>query len=150
MSTKSTGLEYILGGGAIKAFPRNAFPTTRDVLRYYSQFWRSNESDSVKEKTVALALKHFFESRDHNVMSTYGIISKIRREVVSLKKILKFKTKEKTDKNIEMENKFRESLNRLFNVNEIPQQPSESEVVIPMEVEQSDNDSGNNDFNIIL
>lgn len=124
MTDRNTGLEYILGDGFITDFPEHRLPTTRDVLRLYSQFWKVNQSDSVKEKAVALKLKQFYESRNLNVISTFGIISKIRREVVALKRVLKFKSKAKTDKNIRIENAFCENLNRVFDITETLRQPA--------------------------
>lgn len=136
MAAKETGLEYILGGGALIEFPQHELPTTRDVLRFYSQFWRSKSSDSVREKTVALELKQIYESRNMNSMSTFGIMSKIKREVTALKRVLKFKAKEKTHANIQTENHYRGKLSEVFDIAEILRQPSERNT--PMEVDDQD------------
>lgn len=135
MATRNTGLEYILGGGAIAEFSQHSLPTKRDVLRLYYQFWKNNQSDSVKEKTVAMILKQFYESRNINTMSTFGIISKIKREINVLKKVLKFKTKQKTEANIRLETTFIENMDSLFDVTEISRQPVEQNCDSPMDVD---------------
>lgn len=138
MADRFTGLEYILGGGAIIDFPENRLPTTRDVLRLYSQYWKINLSDSVKEKAVASKLKQLYESQNLNAMSTFGIITKIKKKVVELKRVLKFKTKTKTDTNIRIENSFRESLNRIFDVTEIIEQPIERNCTSPVDIDDEE------------
>lgn len=138
MATRNTGLDYILGGGPIIEFSGHHLPTTRDVLRFYSQYWKINQSDSVKEKAVALKLQQFYESRNMNAMSTFGIISKVRREVSVLKKVLKLKTKEKTDLNIQFERTYIDNLNRTFNVSEILTSPVERNSISPMEIDSED------------
>lgn len=93
-------------------------------------------SDSVREKAVALELKRIYESRKINSMSLFGIISKIKREVTAMKRILKFKTKEKTQANIRTENDFRAGLDTIFNIGERLPKPSERDT--PMEVDDQE------------
>lgn len=116
MSKRITGLEYILGGGPIEDFSERERPTYRDVLRYYSKFWRLNESDTRKEARVANALKNFYKQRNIETLSELTIRNKIRRQVLSLKKVLKFKSKEKTRKQTDLEKVFKNELSNIFQI----------------------------------
>lgn len=134
----SSGLEYILDGGPIEEFNSLGLPTFRDVLRLYSQYWRVNVSDGVKESRVANVLKNFYNERRINTVHARTIASKIRKSVLSLKSILKFKSKEKTQKNIAMENNFRLELSKLFEIEKVAESPSTSSGMESMEIDNND------------
>lgn len=109
-------LDYILGGGPIETFDSVSEPTNGDVLRFYSQFWGANESDASKEAQVISALERFYAQRNIETLSKVRIRSKIRSQIFSLKKVLKFKSKEKTQANIRMENAFKSQLSGIFRI----------------------------------
>lgn len=133
MSVRNTGLEYILGGGPIDNFNEIERPTYRDVLRYYSKFWRSHETDTFKEARVANALKNFYEQRNIETLSELTIRNKIRRQVLSLKTVLKFKSKEKTQKNKDMEGTFKNALSNIFQIQKSTSQSSSSNDTIELD-----------------
>lgn len=135
-----TNLEYILGGGCISEFNRNELPTVGDVLRFYSQFWGRKQSDSSKETFVSNALEECYRSKKIATICKGNIRRKVKREVGKLSKILKFKTKSKTTKQIQMENEFRSTLSNVFPIEKISNGPS-SDFDEPMEVDSLDNDT---------
>lgn len=96
---RATGLEYILGGGALRSFGSD-FPTNRDVLRYYSQLWGTTNSVNIKETRAAEALEQFYHSKGIKTVCQAIMKKKIKREVGDLTRILKFKSKNKTAKNL--------------------------------------------------
>lgn len=125
-------LNYILGGDPINAF--NSEPTYGDVLRFYAQFWGKNESDTKKESRVSSALKNFYTDRNVETLHEFTIRRKIRTQIMSLRKILRFKSKEKTQSNIRMENAFRAQLSNIF---QIGKPTVDVDYVVPMDVEES-------------
>lgn len=111
-----TGLENILDGGSITEFIGDELPTVRNVLRFYSQFWRIRKSDSMKETLVSNALQEFYQSRGAQMVCIGNIRKKIRSEVGKLRSILKFSSKKKTPRQIKIENDYKVSLSRVFPV----------------------------------
>lgn len=111
----SENLDFILGGGPIEEFASNQ-PTTGEVLRFYSKFWRINVSDTVKQSRVARALTDFYSRRNIDTLKEFTFRKTIRTQVLSLKNIPKFKTKENSQKNIALENQFRAALSTVFQV----------------------------------
>lgn len=113
---QATGLEYILGGGSISTFDEDAFPTIRDVLRFYSQFWREKKSANIKETRVAEALEQFYYSKGITTICQINIKRKIKKEIGNLTKILKFKSKKKNENHIRLENEFKADILNVFTV----------------------------------
>lgn len=109
-------MEYILGGGSITTFDSNNLPTTGDVLRFYSQFWGVRMSNNVKDTLVSNALNDLYRSKRIKTICELSIIRKIKREIGNLRKILRFKSKEKTPNQIRSENAFRLSLLNVFDI----------------------------------
>lgn len=111
-------LEYFLGGAPIEQFNNNFLPTLQDVLRFYSNFWRVQCSDSTKEKLVTDALIRVYESNNIPVLSELTIKKKINKHVIELKAILKFvsKSESKTAKNTERERSFQLRLKEVFEI----------------------------------
>lgn len=138
-NNKNINLEYILGGGPIKEFHRDE-PTHGDVLRFYSNFWRANESDTSKEARVTNALKNCYAQRNIETLNELTIRRKIHNQILALKKILKFKSKEKTQDNIRMENAFKMELTNVFLIRKSVHQTTEVENVIPMDIDNENND----------
>lgn len=112
----NTGLEYILGGGPIEEFNSLQLPTAGDVLRFYSKFWRLNETDTAKEARVATALINSYRRRSIETLNYRTVQVKIRKAVCSLKQVLKFKSKEKTRSNLQIEGAFKSELLKEFQV----------------------------------
>lgn len=67
-----------------------------------------------KETLVAKALENFYHSKRIVTILNVNIRRKIKREVGQLKKILKFKSKNKKRNQIEMENRFKSTLSNTF------------------------------------
>lgn len=111
-------LQSVLGGPPINQFNNNALPTLQDVLRFYSQYWGKEGSDSTKEKSVAQALLRFYQDANIPTISELTIKQKIKKSIVELKTILKFVSKSnlKTRKNIEDENHFHSRLQEVFQI----------------------------------
>lgn len=119
-----SGLENLLGGAPINQLPSNVLPTLRDILLFYSSFWKKKGSDSLKEKMVAQELIKIYEEANIPILSELTIKSKIKRNVVEFKKILKFQRKSKTPDNLRIENGFISRLGEIFEVRitrEIPE-----------------------------
>lgn len=121
-------------GGAITEFVGDALPTTGDVLRYYSRFWKVRKSDNVKETLVAKALERFYRSKNLRIICTASVKRKVKREIGNLRKILKFKSKQKTANQIESEAVFKSTLSNVFSVEKIANDESSSET--SMEVDE--------------
>lgn len=137
-AASKTGLEYILGGESISEFNVNTLPTTGEVLRFYSQFWGKQKSDSAKETLVAKALEEFYHSKRIATILNINIRRKVKREVGQLKKILKFKCKTKKPNQIEMENRFKLTLSNTFVIERLSN--IESMENSPMEIDEQFDD----------
>lgn len=109
------GLEYLIGD-PITEFPENGLPTLRNVLCYYSQYWGSKGSDSLKEKMVARELIQIYQRQNLPVLNEKTVKDKVKKNVCGLKTILKFKSKSKTAGNIETERVFRSHLEEIFDI----------------------------------
>lgn len=138
---KNKTLELILGGGPIEDFTSLENPTFRDVLRFYSKFWRVNDSDTSKETRVATALKNIYSQRNIETLNELTIRRKIRKQVLSLKKVLKFKSKEKTQVNINMENAFKAQLWNIFEIEKSIPQEGDVDNIVPMDVNDQNTES---------
>lgn len=114
-------------------------PSTRDVLRFYSQYWRINQTDSKKESLVANALEEFYKKRNVRTISKPIIRRKIRKEIGNLKNILRFKSKNKTNKQIQIEDDFKSRLSNVFRIEKSCNDDLSFET--PMDFE-TDTDSG--------
>lgn len=106
----------ISGGGPIRQFPDDNFPTVRDVLRHYMQFWKLKGSESKREKFVVRDLKAFYQHRNINIMSEPGIKYKVKRLVEQLKSIIKSRTRPKTSWGAHLETEFLNRLNTCFQI----------------------------------
>lgn len=137
-NNNNSNLNYILGGEPIEEF-NNAEPTNGDVLRFYSKFWRKNETDTSKEARVASALKNLYRQRNIQTLNELTIPRKIHSQILSLKKFLKFKSKEKTPANIEMENAFKMGLAKVFEIKTSPR-----DAVIAMDIDNENEDLQSN------
>lgn len=137
----ATALNHILGGGPIVRFNSVEEPTYGDVLRFYSQFWGINKPDTSKETKVSSALKSFYTQRNIDTLNELTIRRKIHTQVLSLKKILKFKSKEKTQANIKMENIFKSQLSNIFQIKKSIPQSREVDDIVPMDVDDVSGDS---------
>lgn len=118
----------------------NELPTVGDVLRFYSQFWRKKQTDSAKETLVANALENLYRSKNQLTVCKAIIRRKIKREVGNLTKILKFKSKNKTNNQIQKEIDFKSTLSNTFNITKISN-GSNSEESVRMEIDEP-NESG--------
>lgn len=85
-------------------------------MRFYSQFWKVRESESKKETFVANALLEFYRLRRTPTICIGNIRKKVKREVEKLSKILKFKSKEKTNQQTQIENEYRLTLSNVFSI----------------------------------
>lgn len=110
-----SGLEYILGS-PIDRFPDNQLPTIKDVLRFYSINWRKRVSDSKKEAHVAKELIKVYQEAGLSIINEKSIKDRIKKHVVELKTVLKFKSKVKTSANIQTEASFRSQLEEIFRI----------------------------------
>lgn len=110
-----SGLEYILGS-PIDRFPDNQLPTIKDVLRFYSINWRKKVSDSKKEAYVAKELIKVYQEAGLPVINEKSIKDRIKKHVVELKTVLKFKSKVKTAANIQSEISFCSKLEETFRI----------------------------------
>lgn len=111
----NTSLEYLLGP-TIREFSGDSPPKIKEVLSFYSQFWGTQGSESFKEKAVAQELITFYEQRGIPTLSELTIKGKIRKIISEMRKILKFKSKQKTTANVETERVFCLKLNDVFNI----------------------------------
>lgn len=137
--SNETGLEYILGGGPIFEFQENVLPTNCDVLRFYSQHWRKNQTDSTKEAHVAKALEDLYRTKRISAICTAVIKRKVKRQVGKLKQILKLKSKTKTTKQIQMEHEFKSSLTETFRIENFGNSQSSAEDTAMEINEQNEN-----------
>lgn len=112
-----SGLEYILGD-PINEFPEDRPPTLREVLCFYSQFWKIRGSDSMRGKLVAQEIIRVYQRENIQLLNEKSIKNKINKHICNLKKILKFKSKLKTAANIEFEQNFRSKLNEIFEIHQ--------------------------------
>lgn len=110
-----SSLEYILGPPIVR-FSENQLPTIKDVLRLYSSNWSKKISDSSKEAFVAKELIKVYQEAGLLVINEKSIKDRIKRLVIELKTVLKFKSKVKTTMNIQTENSFRSKLNEIFQI----------------------------------
>lgn len=142
-------LESLLGG-AIQHFNDGILPSLRDVLRFYSTYWRKQGSDSLKEKLVAEALIRLYEGMNIPTLSEFTIKKKINKSVNELRKVLKFHSKSNpTTKNIANKRVYQLKLDQIFEIRRptvLHNEPEEIEIQSnePMEVDDTD------DFNGIL
>lgn len=140
----NTGLEYILGRGSITEFGQNGLLTIGDVLCFYSQYWGKNASNNVKELLTANALEALYRSKKIPTVCSVNVKRKIKREVGNLAKILKFKSKGKSAKQIKMENEFKSTLSNIFSIEKNSNEPTSS-ADISMEIDEQGEDSNLND-----
>lgn len=110
-----SGLEYILGD-PINQFSSNHLPSVKEVLGFYSKFWGKAASESSKEKNVARELINVYHYFNIPTLNEKSVKDKIHRYVSEMRRILKFKTKTKTVKNIERERVFRSKLEEIFDI----------------------------------
>lgn len=106
----------ILGGGPITDFRVEHFPTIRDVLRFYLQFWKMRGSESKREKKVAQALISFYNDRNTNTISLQGIKNKIRRLVARFKSIVKGLSMPGNGTSLFIEHHYRSNLNSILDI----------------------------------
>lgn len=111
-----SALEIWLGGVPTNQLPNNVLPTLRDVLIFYSSFWKKEGSDSLKEQRVAQELKKVYEEANIPTVSDLTIKNRVKKTVSELKKILKFQQKVKTADNIRRENDFISRLGDIFEI----------------------------------
>lgn len=110
-----SGLEYILGS-PISRFSDDQLPTIKDVLRFYSSNWGKKVSDSTKEAYVAKELIKVYQEAGLPVLNEKSIKDRIKKHVLELKLVLKFKSKVKTTANIQTEISFRSKLEETFRI----------------------------------
>lgn len=137
----NNNLNYILGGGPIEEFNSVGEPTNGDVLRFYSKFWGVNESDASKEARVTNALKRFYTHRNIETLSEVTIRRKIHNHILSLKKVLKFKSKEKIEANIRMENAFKTQLSSIFQIRKSMTKSRDVNNVASMDIDERNIDA---------
>lgn len=130
-----SGLENLLGGTPIAQLPNNLLPTLRHVLLLYSNFWKKEGSDSLKEKIVAQELIRVYERLNIPVLSELTIKNKIKRSIAELKKVLKFQTKSKTVDNVRVENNFVTKLGDIFDISRSPEEFEENFSNEPMDTD---------------
>lgn len=106
----------ILGGGPIRQFSDDNYPTVRDVLRYYMQFWKLKGSESKREKSVARDLMAFYQNRNINTMSEPGIKYKVKKLVEQLKSIISSRMRSITGRRTHIETEFVNRLNARFQI----------------------------------
>lgn len=109
-------LESLIGP-PISEFSSEHFPTVRNVLQFYSQFWGSHGSESQREQIVAEKLIEVYDRSNIPIISDKGIRNKIGRDVKITRAILKsFHAKVKSPTMIDNENKFHSTLEQIFEI----------------------------------
>lgn len=106
----------ILGGGPINSFQCAGLPTLREVMRFYIQFWNMRGSESNRSKRVAIELLKFYNDRNIPTISERGIMNKVERCASDLKTILKYNSKRKTSRNSVREQRFRQKLDAVLQI----------------------------------
>lgn len=108
-----TSFEILLGGSPIVNFASERLPTVRDVLRFYTQYWKMKGSESKREDLVARELICFYRNRNIVIMSQKGIMNKIGKIVKELKAIVRSKP---SSRSFIRETAFRSKLSSIFKI----------------------------------
>lgn len=109
----------ILGGNPINQFTFGQFPTVRDVLRFYIQFWKLKGSESRREKLVTTALIGFYDNLPLNtnpLINEQSIKNRLGRHVARLKSIVKNRSRQRSGWSNHLEHNFSSSLDSVFEI----------------------------------
>lgn len=110
----------ILGGNPINQFTFGRYPTVRDVLRFYMQFWKLRGSESRKEKLVATALIEFYNNSPQRstdrLINEQTIKNRLARHVARLKSVVKNRSRKRSGWHNHLERNFSSSLDSIFEI----------------------------------
>lgn len=109
-------LENLIGP-SISEFSNEHFPTLRNVLQFYSQFWGNHGSESQRERLVAEKLIGLYDRINTPTISEKGIMNQIGRNVNKMRLVLKsFQAKVKSPATIKREYEFHLTLDEIFEI----------------------------------
>lgn len=77
-----------------------------------------------KSRLVSEALFNFYKRKNIDTITEWGIKNKIDQEITLLNKILKLKSKTRSELNIQYENNFKRKLGEIFSIERIRQGPN--------------------------